>query len=53
MSQTYQIILLPEMEVAERHLTLREASAWIRAYNETISESLPDRQAVIAEEPKR
>jgi len=48
----YQIVLLPQTEVVERACSLREARAWIRAYNE-IMEGEPS-QAVIAEqEPAR
>lgn len=30
----YEVMLLPQMEVAACHCTLREADAWMRAYNE-------------------
>ena len=44
----YQVLLLPAREVAARHQTLAEASAWVRTYNETLA--VPRIQAVIAEE---
>ena len=44
----YQVLLLPEREVAERGCSLREASAWIGAYNQII-EGEPS-LAVIGEE---
>jgi len=45
----YQVLLLPRKEVAARHQTLAEASAWVRTYNETLDS--PEARAVIAEEP--
>lgn len=45
----YQVLLLPAREVAARHQTLTEASAWVRTYNEALGESRL--RAVIAEEP--
>jgi hypothetical protein len=45
----YQVLLLPRREVAARHQTLAEASAWVRTYNEALAE--PRLRAVIAEEP--
>ena len=45
----YQVLLLPAREVAARHQTLAEASAWVRTYNEALAE--PRLRAVIAEEP--
>jgi hypothetical protein len=50
MSQTptYEIVLLPRMEVAERRLTLAEARAWMHAYND-VMDGRPYR-AVIGEE---
>ena len=45
----YQVLLLPAREVAARHQTLAEASAWIRTYNEALA--APRLRAVIAEEP--
>jgi hypothetical protein len=47
-SRTYRVILLPKQEVAAEHLSLREAEAWARAYNEIMRD--PRRQAVIAAE---
>ncbi|MCE9526237.1 MAG: hypothetical protein K8R36_09310 [Planctomycetales bacterium] len=45
----YQVLLLPSREVAARHQTLGEASAWVRTYNEALA--APQLRAVIAEEP--
>ncbi|MGI8979781.1 MAG: hypothetical protein ACR2FY_11205 [Pirellulaceae bacterium] len=45
----YQVLLLPAREVAARHQTLAEASAWVRTYNEALAS--PQVRAVIAEEP--
>ena len=45
----YQVLLLPQREVAARHQTLAEASAWVRTYNEALA--APQVRAVIAEEP--
>jgi len=45
----YQVLLLPSREVAARHQTLAEASAWVRTYNEALA--APQLRAVIAEEP--
>lgn len=48
----YRVVLLPKQEVAVSSLSLREAQAWVNAYNQ-IMRSL-HRQAVIAEElPQR
>ncbi len=44
----YQVLLLPSREVAARHLSLTEASAWVRTYNEALAS--PGSRAVIAEE---
>ena len=44
----YQVLLLPSREVAARHLSLAEASAWVRTYNEALAS--PGPRAVIAEE---
>ena len=44
----YQVLLLPQREVAARHQTLAEASAWVRTYNEALAS--PQVRAVIAEE---
>lgn len=46
----YQVLLLPSREVAARHQTLAEASAWVRTYNQTLA--APQLRAVIAEEPE-
>lgn len=46
----YQVLLLPVREVAARHQTLAEASAWVRTYNEALAS--PQVRAVIAEEPE-
>ena len=46
--QRYQVVLLPQMEVVQRACSLREAGAWIAAYNEVMQDE-PGR-AVIAEE---
>lgn len=48
MSQTYKVVLMPSMEVAAKGLSLREAQAWVQAYNQIMQS--PQRQAVIAEE---
>ena len=45
----YQVLLLPAREVAARHQTLAEASAWVRTYHEALAS--PQVRAVIAEEP--
>ncbi len=45
----YQVLLLPAREVAARHQSLAEASAWVRTYNEALAS--PQIRAVIAEEP--
>ena len=45
----YQVLLLPSREAAARHLSLAEASAWVRIYNEATAS--PQVRAVIAEEP--
>ena len=45
----YQVLLLPAREVAARHQSLAEASAWVRTYNEALAS--PQVRAVIAEEP--
>ena len=44
----YQVLLLPSREAAARHLSLAEASAWVRTYNEALASPAP--RAVIAEE---
>jgi hypothetical protein len=44
----YQVLLLPSREAAARHLSLAEASAWVRTYNEALA--APGPRAVIAEE---
>lgn len=44
----YQILLLPSREVAARHQTLTEASAWVRTYNQAMG--FTQVRAVIAEE---
>jgi hypothetical protein len=46
--RTYRVVLLPRQKVAAVGLSLREAQAWVRAYNEIMRD--PRRQAVIAEE---
>jgi hypothetical protein len=52
LARTYRVVLLPRQEVAAVGLSLREAQAWVRAYNEIMRD--PRRQAVIAEEaPQR
>lgn len=48
MKPRYQVLLLPTREVAARHQTLTEASAWVRTYNEALA--APQLRAVIAEE---
>jgi hypothetical protein len=48
LARTYRVVLLPRQEVAATGLSLREAQAWVRAYNEIMRD--PRRQAVIAEE---
>ena len=45
----YQVLLLPTWEVAARHQSLAEASAWVRTYNEALASK--EVRAVIAEEP--
>jgi hypothetical protein len=47
---TYSVLLLPRREVAARRLSLREADAWIRTYND-VMEGKPA-TAVIAEEKR-
>jgi hypothetical protein len=47
--RTYQVVVLPQGEVAARGCSLREAEAWIRTYNEIMQPG--PHQAVIAEEP--
>lgn len=47
---SYSVLLLPRREVAARHLTLREAEAWIRTYN-AILHGEPS-AATIIEEPQ-
>ena len=47
-SLTYRVVLLPQMEIAAERLSLREAQAWVQAYNQIMQS--PRRQAVIAEE---
>ena len=49
--RTYLVILLPQMEVVQRSYNLREANAWIHAYNEVI-EGRPSR-AVIGQETQQ
>lgn len=44
----YQVLLLPQREVAARHQSLAEASAWVRTYNSALA--LTQVRAVIAEE---
>ncbi|QDU31891.1 hypothetical protein ETAA8_70530 [Anatilimnocola aggregata] len=44
----YSVVLLPSRETVARGLSLRDASAWIRTYNE-VMQGRPA-QAVIAEE---
>jgi hypothetical protein len=48
MTQTYRVVLLPSLEIAASGLSLREAQAWVKAYNQIMQS--PVRQAVIAEE---
>ncbi len=49
---TYRVVLLPKQEVAASSLSLREAQAWVSAYNQIMRNF--QRQAVIAEElPQR
>lgn len=45
---TYRVVLLPKQEIAETGLSLREAQAWVNAYNQLMRDAR--RQAVIAEE---
>lgn len=45
--RTYEVMLLPKMEVAERFCTLREADAWMRTYND-VAGGFP--LAVVAED---
>jgi hypothetical protein len=47
--RTYQVVVLPQGEVAARGCSLTEAEAWIRTYNEIMQPG--PQQAVIAEEP--
>ncbi len=44
----YSVLLLPRRELVARGLTLRDASAWMRTYNEVLNGG--PNQAVIAEE---
>ncbi|WP_425616265.1 hypothetical protein NA78x_006208 [Anatilimnocola sp. NA78] len=44
----FSVVLLPSRETVARGLTLRDASTWIRTYNEVMQGS--PAQAVIAEE---
>ncbi len=44
----YEIVLLPRTEVAARDLSLREAVAWMRTYNQVMSGGRV--VAVVAEE---
>jgi hypothetical protein len=44
----YQVLLLPQREVAASHQTLGEALAWARTYN--AAQGAPQVRAVIAEE---
>lgn len=44
----YQVLLLPSREVVARHCSLKEASAWLRTYNDVMRPR--GVQAVIAEE---
>lgn len=46
--RTYRVVLLPKQEVAAAGLSLREAQAWVNAYNQVMRDAR--RQAVIAEE---
>lgn len=49
---TYRVVLLPQMELAARGLSLREAQAWVQTYNQIMQD--PQCQAVIAmEQPRR
>ena len=49
---TYRVVLLPQMELAARGLSLREAQAWVQTYNQIMQDL--QRQAVIAmEQPQR
>ena len=44
----YSVLLLPAHEVVAQGLTLREATAWARTYNEALGGS--PSQAIVAEE---
>ena len=44
----YRVVLLPKQIVAATHLSLREAQAYVQAYNQVLRDAR--RQAVIAEE---
>jgi phage protein D len=46
--RSYRVVLLPKQIVAARSLSLREAQAWVQAYNQVLRDAR--RQAVIAEE---
>ncbi|WP_254512790.1 hypothetical protein [Anatilimnocola floriformis] len=49
---SYSVLLLPQYELVARGLSLREATAWARTYNEVIHGD--PAQAVLAEEfPQR
>lgn len=51
-ARTYRVVILPKQEVAAQNLSLREAQAWVQAYNFIMRDFR--RQAVIAEElPQR
>ena len=45
---TYRVVLLPQMELAARGLSLREAQAWVQTYNQIMQDL--ECQAVIAME---
>jgi|GEM_PF-6440388 len=48
MPASYSVLLLPKYELVARGLSLREATAWVRTYNDAL---LGDpAQAVLAEE---
>ena len=44
----YRVVLLPKQIVVAAALSLREAQAWVQAYNQVLRDAR--RQAVIAEE---
>ena len=44
----YSVLLLPQYELVARGLSLREATAWVRTYNDVIHGD--PAQAVLAEE---